>query len=237
MATSATTRHARALFAGIAPQYDWMGAVWSFGQDARWRRYMISALELSSGCRVLDVATGTGLVARQLVAGGANVVQVDASEPMIRAGSAVALRRGLTDRMSPVLARAEELPFRDAAFDALTFTYLLRYVDEPAATLRELARMVRAGGRVASLEFHVPEASWAKTAWRSYTRQVMPYVGAVISPSWAATARFLGPSIEEFYGTHPLARHFAWWNEAGLDDIRARTLSNGAAVVMSGHKR
>jgi demethylmenaquinone methyltransferase/2-methoxy-6-polyprenyl-1,4-benzoquinol methylase len=235
-ALTARTRHARELFAGIAPQYEWMGAVWSFGQDARWRRFMISTLDVSRGSRMLDVATGTGLVARELAARGADVVQVDPSEPMLRVAAATDRRRK-TRQMSAVLARAEDLPFPDGTFDGLTFTYLLRYVDEPATTVREMARVVRPGGRVASLEFHVPESSWAATVWRLYTRHVMPLVGAAVSPSWAATGRFLGPSVEEFYGAHPLAHHLAWWNDGGLDDVRARTLSNGAAVVTWGRKR
>ena len=237
-AVTARTRHARELFAGIAPQYEWMGSVWSFGQDARWRRFLVSTVGVSRrGSRILDVATGTGLVARELAARGADVVQVDPSEPMLRAGWAVTGGRAPTRRMWPVLARAEELPFPDGTFDGLTFTYLLRYVDDPATTVRELARVVRPGGRVASLEFHVPEATWAAAAWRLYTRRVMPLVGAAVSPSWSATGRFLGPSVEEFYGVHPLAQHFDWWHDAGIDDVRARTMSNGAAVVMWGRKR
>src|SRR5207249_3537029 len=82
------------------------------------------------------------------------------------------------------------LPFAAAGFAALTFTYLLRYVDDPAATMQELVRVVTPGGVIASREFHVPGTRWARAAWRPYTRYVMPLVGSVVSPAWASTARF-----------------------------------------------
>ena len=236
-ASSPRTRHARELFAGIAPQYQWMGAIWSFGEDARWRRFLVSRFDLAAGSSVLDVATGTGLVARRLATRGAHVVQLDPSEPMLRAGRKVTARRKLGRLLRPVLGRAEELPFADETFDGLTFTYLLRYVDDPAATVCELARVVRSQGLAASLEFHVPDQAWARSAWRLYTRGVLPTVGAAVSASWADTGRFLGPSVEGFYARYPLAHQFAWWHDAGFTDVRARTLSNGAAVVTWGRKR
>ena len=185
----------RQLFAGIAPEYEWMGAVLSFGQDPRWRRSLVSRVDAPRGASVLDVASGTGLVARALAARGYRVTSLDASEQMLRSGQPAGPR---------VVALAEGLPFADAGFAALTFTYLLRYVDDPAATMRELARVVTPGGVIASLEFHVPGARWARAAWRPYTRYVMPLVGSVVSPAWAGTARFLSRSIDGYWRAHPL---------------------------------
>src|SRR4051795_3260415 len=144
-------RHALDLFAGLPRGYDRMGAVLSFGQDPRWRRALLAAVDVRPGQRVLDVATGTGLVARELADRGAEVVGLDQSEDML----AVARRR-LGTRVTLVHGEAERLPFADAEFDALTFTYLLRYVDDPEATMRELARVVRPGGRIGMVEFGVP---------------------------------------------------------------------------------
>lgn len=223
---SARIRHARALFAGIAPEYRWMGAALSFGQDPRWRRYLVDRVRAPGGARVLDVASGTGLVARALEARSYGVIALDASEAMLRAGSGVR-----------VLARAETLPFADATFDALTFTYLLRYVDDAAATMAELARVVRPGGTVASLEFAVPEAWWAAPPWRGYTRAVMPAVGSIVSPAWAHTGRFLGPSIEDYWREHPLDDQLADWDAAGIGGVRWRRMSNGAAIVLWGRIR
>jgi demethylmenaquinone methyltransferase/2-methoxy-6-polyprenyl-1,4-benzoquinol methylase len=233
---STKTQHARRLFAGVAPQYGWMGAALSFGQDIRWRRALVSSVDALSGSVVLDVASGTGLVARELAGRGLRVVQLDPSEPMLRAGWRVTQQQRLGGSVAPVLGRAEELPFPDGSFDALTFTYLLRYVDDPASVMRELARVVRPGGAIASLEFHVPEAPLARAFWRFYTAKVMPGFGAVVSPSWAAAGRFLGPSIEGFYARHPLGQQLGWWFDARIDDVRARTMANGAAVVIAGRR-
>jgi demethylmenaquinone methyltransferase/2-methoxy-6-polyprenyl-1,4-benzoquinol methylase len=222
------TRHAQALFEGIAPEYEWMGGVLSFGQDPRWRRFLVSRVDAPRGASVLDVATGTGLVARALAARGYRVTGLDASEPMLRSGEAAGPR---------VVALAESLPFGDAGFAALTFTYLLRYVDEPAATMKELARVVTPGGVVASLEFHVPGARWARSAWRPYTRYVMPLVGSIVSPAWASTGRFLSRSIEEHWRVHPLQEQLSWWDAAGIGSVHTRTMSNGAAIVTWGLKR
>ena len=106
--------------------------------------------------------------------------------------------------MELIQGQAEALPFAEASFDALTFTYLLRYVDDPAATVRELARVVRPGGRVASLEFGVPPWLPARMAWRLYTAVGLPTLGRLASREWAEVGRFLGPSIRDFYERHPL---------------------------------
>lgn len=216
-----------------------MGAALSFGQDPRWRRFLVSRVTPPPGGMVLDVATGTGLVARSLAKARRDVriVGLDPSEPMLAAGATDAARTGIASRVRPVVGRAELLPFADETFDALTVTYLLRYVDDPAAVVGELVRVVRPGAVIASLEFGVPPATWARTAWRLYTRGVMPALGRLVSPAWAYTGRFLGPSIEGFWSAYPLERQLQWWEAAGMGQMRARRLSNGAAVVVWGTKR
>lgn len=234
---SPRVRHAETLFRGIAPEYGWMGALLSFGQDVRWRRAVVDAVRPRPGATVLDVASGTGLVARAIARRGARVVQLDPSLPMLEGGLVRTRASGLDGRIRAVAARAEEIPFADGAFDALTVTYLLRYVDDPAATVRELLRVVRPGGAIASMEFHVPPAVWARGAWRLYTGRVMPVIGTAVSPAWAATGRFLRPSIEGFYRRYPLPEQLEWWLAAGLEGIHARTMSNGAAVIVAGTRR
>jgi demethylmenaquinone methyltransferase / 2-methoxy-6-polyprenyl-1,4-benzoquinol methylase len=225
-------RHARTLFAGIAPEYEWMGAVLSFGQDARWRRTMVSKVNALPGSLILDVASGTGLVARELAARKRfRVVQLDPSEAMLRAGIPVTAEAGLAPQVRQTMGRAERLPFPDGTFDAVTFTYLFRYVDDPEATLRELVRVLRPGGTLACLEFSRPDDRTLHAGWWVYTRLVMPLIGAVVSPAWRYTGRFLGPSISGFYDRSPLPEQVRWWQAAGLRHVRTRVMSLGAGIV------
>jgi len=226
------------LFAGVAPQYSWAGAIMSFGQDARWRRVMVAKLGAVPGSLALDVAAGTGLVSRELAARRrVNVVSLDPSERMLRAGLPANDAAGLVGQIRPVLGRAEMLPFGDETFDALTFTYLVRYVEDPAATLRELARVVRPGGAIASLEFHVPQQPMLRAGWYAYTRGVLPVLGSFVSPQWRRTGTFLGPSISRLDQRAPLAEQVRWWQEAGIRHVRSVEMTLGAAVVMWGVKQ
>jgi len=222
---------ARSLFAGIAPEYERMGAVLSFGQDPRWRRFLVSRVNAIPGSWVLDAASGTGLVARELATRNLRVAALDPSPAMVRRGVEAVRAEGLEDRVHFLGGRAEELPFADETFDAVTFTYLLRYVADPAATVAELARVLRPGGVMASLEFHVPERAWAHAGWWLHTRAVMPTLGRAVSPGWYRTGRFLGRDVTEFYRRFPLPVQIRWWQEAGLRRIRTKRFSNGAAVV------
>jgi demethylmenaquinone methyltransferase / 2-methoxy-6-polyprenyl-1,4-benzoquinol methylase len=232
---SARKQQALQLFEELPGRYDELGAALSFYQDPRWRRAMVTAVAAGPQDRVLDVATGTGLVARDLAERyGCRVVGLDQSAPMLaRAGAKLAADPALAERIELVVAEAEALPFADAEFDHLTFTYLLRYVDDPAATLRELVRVVRPGGRVACLEFCVPRGLllWA---WRLYTRVGLPALGRLASREWFEVGRFLGPNIEGFYRRLPLDRQLRLWEEAGIGGVTARRMSLGGGVVIWG---
>jgi demethylmenaquinone methyltransferase/2-methoxy-6-polyprenyl-1,4-benzoquinol methylase len=224
------------LFAGLPRRYDAAGAVLSFGQDPRWRRAMVGAVAARPDERVLDVATGTGMVAIELVRRyGCSVVGLDQSREML-AGARAKLDREprLAERIELVAGEAESLPFADAEFDHLTFTYLLRYVDDPGATLRELARVVRPRGRIASLEFMLPPNRIARSLWDLYTRAAMPVIGRLISRDWYAVGRFLGPSITDLYRRLPLERQVELWRAAGIEDVQARVMSFGGGVVVWG---
>ncbi|HEY7255994.1 MAG TPA: class I SAM-dependent methyltransferase [Solirubrobacterales bacterium] len=237
MATARSPRkqHALQLFEELPSRYDEMGAALSFFQDPRWRRAMVAAVGARPDQRVLDVATGTGLVARSLVRSyGCRVVGLDQSAPMLaRARAKVASDSKLAGRVELVEGQAEEMPFADGEFDHLTFTYLLRYVDDPGATLRELARVVRPGGRVACLEFCVPQGIWL-WPWRLYTRVGLPALGRLASREWFDVGRFLGPSIEGFYERYPLERQLQIWDEAGIGGVRTRRMSLGGGIVIWG---
>ena len=223
---------AETLFAPLGPTYDRYASLLSFGQDPRWRRFLVSRVEAGRGDRVLDVATGTGAVALELVRQkGCAVVGVDRS-----AGMLAEARRRTNGAVELVEARADALPFADGEFDALTFTYLLRYVDDPAATLRELARVVRPGGTVAALEFAVPRGA-GRAAWELYVRAGLPAAGAAIRGGWREVGSFLGPSIRGFYDRWPLERQLDAWRAAGIGDVRTRRLSLGGGIVTWGRRR
>jgi demethylmenaquinone methyltransferase/2-methoxy-6-polyprenyl-1,4-benzoquinol methylase len=232
-------RHARALFAGLPRHYDRVGAVLSFGQDPRWRAALVHAMPAGPDDRVLDVATGTGMIAAALVRRtGCHVTALDQSPEMLAGLRArIAADPALAQRIEPLEGEAEALPFADASFDALTFAYLLRYVDDPVATLRELARVVKPGGTVGMVEFGVPPRPLLRALWRLYTRVGLPALGRLISRDWQEVGRFLGPSIEGLYERVPLPRLVALWEEAGLADVRVRRMSLGAGVVMTGVRR
>jgi len=229
---------APAIFLGIAPQYSWVGAVMSVGQDGRWRRELVSRIGGEPGPRILDVAAGTGLVSRALARRrpDARITSLDPSEAMLSVGAMQNASARLDPRIHPVLGRAESLPFPDETFDAVTFTYLLRYVEDAPATVRELARVLRPGGTLASLEFHAPDDPALRLGWRWYTRLVLPVIGAAVSPAWRDTGAFLGPSIERFVERAPLPEQARWWQAAGLRHVRSRVMSLGAGVVWSGEK-
>jgi len=214
-----------------------MGAVMSLGQDPAWRTFLVSRVNAIPGSWVLDAATGTGLVARRLARRNVRVVGLDQSQDMLRRGATAIAGTPYAGRVRFVRGRAERLPFADEAFDAVTFTYLLRYVDDPAATVAELARVLRPGGTMASLEFHVPDDPWLRAGWKAYTRAALPAIGWVVSPAWFKTSRFLGPNVEEFERRFPLPVQVRWWQEAGMRHIRTRVLGAGAGVVTWAVKR
>jgi demethylmenaquinone methyltransferase/2-methoxy-6-polyprenyl-1,4-benzoquinol methylase len=227
-----TALSARTLFAPLGPTYDRYSSLLSFRQDPRWRRFLVSRLDVGPGDTVLDVATGTGMVARELVRRtGCTVVALDQSPEML--ATAIARTRGLP--VTLVVGRAEALPFTDGEFDALTFTYLLRYVDDPAATMRELARVVKPGGTIAMLEFGLPRGVW-RPLWELWVRVGLPLAGRVISPGWHEVGRFLGPSIRGFWERLPEAKLLDLWRAAGIEDVHARRLSVGGGIVVWGRR-
>lgn len=227
-------RHALELFVGLPRHYDRMGAALSFGQDPLWRRALVRAVDPQPGQRVLDVAAGTGMVAVALARRCAcEVVALDQSEAMLHAARArVTSDPRLAEQVSFISGEAEHLPFADGEFDALTFTYLLRYVDNRRATMRELARVVKPGGRIGMVEFGVPSSPVLRALWRVHTRIGLPLLGRLVSSSWFEVGRFLGPSIEALYTAEPDL--VALWEAAGIRDVKLRRPSFGAGVVMCG---
>ena len=238
-APGALKREALELFAPLPRHYDRVAAILSFGQDPRWRRAMVDRIGAEPSNRVLDVATGTGLVARELVRRyGCEVAGLDQSPQMLaRAQARLNADEALARRVSLTQGEAERLPFGEAEFDHLTFTYLLRYVEDPGATMAELARVLKPGGRIASLEFAVPQRAVWRRLWQLYTRVGLPLLGSIVSSEWAHTGRFLATSIPDFYARCSMSRVVQLWEQAGIVEVRVRRMSLGGGVVMWGTKQ
>lgn len=228
---STPEQDAKRVFTGIAESYERVATVFSLGQDPRWRRALVEAIDARPTDRVLDVATGTGLVAQAVRDRfGCSVVGLDQSPDMLRVARA---RVGVYEAL--VEGSADHLPFDDESFDHVTFTYLLRYVDDPAATMRELARVVRPGGRIAMVEFGLPVGVW-QPLWRLYTRLGLPLGGRLVSAQWFRVGAFLGPSIERFHARNPADLLEAHWRQAGLEAVHVARMSLGGGIVMSATK-
>ena len=227
-------RFAQQLFQPLPRRYDALEAVLSLAQNGRWRREMLRHVAASRPAHVLDVATGTAGVAIALTrCTNAHVAGLDITPAMLQTARERIERAGVADAVQVVAGRAEELPFPDGEFDALTFTYLLRYVADPAATLRELARVLRPGAPVASLEFAVPDNSFWRAWWRVYTRAVLPLTGLLTGGRpWARVGRFLGPNIEAHYRRYPVDWTIRAFQDAGFVDVGVRRMSLGGGIVM-----
>ena len=234
MTATARKEHALGLFAGIATDYDRWAQVLSLGNYRRWHEVLVERLDVGPQSVVADVATGTAAVAIQIARRhGSSVIGIDQSEAMLARGRARIAEEGLDDRIELVRAEAESLPLDGGSVDALVHTYLLRYVDDPPAVLRELARVVRPGGQVVSLDFGVPDGAWYPPWW-AWTRLGLPVGGLLAGVGWYRTGRFLGPSIEGFWNQHPLGEVLAWWRDAGIGELRVQRLSVGGGVIIRG---
>jgi demethylmenaquinone methyltransferase/2-methoxy-6-polyprenyl-1,4-benzoquinol methylase len=233
--TSGPNRFARDLFRPLPARYDRLAEILSFGQNGRWRSAMVDRVLPAEGV-ILDVASGTAGVALQLSArSGARVVGVDLTEQMLREGHRRVAAAGKGERIGLLTGRAEQLPFPDRSFDALTFTYLLRYVRDPQATLAELARVLRPGGIMASLEFCAPDGMVWGPAWWAYTRLLLPAGGLALGGrEWYRVGRFLGPNISAHYRRYPVSWTVQAWQKAGFTEVGTRVMSLGGGLVMWG---
>ncbi len=231
-------RFAQDLFRPLPHRYDALEELLSLGQNRRWRREMIAHAASGAPHDVLDVATGTAGVALEVCRRtSASVTGIDITEAMLRQGRARVAQAGAAHRVRLLVGQAERLPFPDHSFDAMTFTYLLRYVADPAATLRELARVLKPGASIASLEFAVPPNPFWRFWWWAYTRTVLPVAGFILGGrEWKNVGRFLGPNISAHYRRYPVPWTVRAWTDAGFVEVGTRFMSLGGGLVMWARK-
>jgi len=216
-------------FAAIADHYDLLNTLLSFNQDRHWRRSTMSTLELKGSEILLDVATGTGKLARELergVGAGGRVVGIDFCEPMLRKA------QQQTDTVHLLLATSEGLPFPDNSFDGATIGFALRNVPDIEKTLRETTRVIKTGGKVACLEFSRPRHHIMQSLHRFYLLRVLPTIGWLVSGDREAYI-YLPRSIMEFPSAEQLK---AIMEKAGLQRVRFRFLTWGVVAVHVGTK-
>lgn len=236
---TAENAFAAGLFRRLPDRYDMLAEVLSLGQNGRWRRELVRHIAPAEPRMVLDVATGTAGVAIALAEQThAQVTGIDISTAMLDRGRGRVAAAGLEARIQLESGRAEELRFATGSFDAVSFTYLLRYVGDPEATIAELARALRPGGVMASLDFFEPPNPAWRAAWWLYTRLALPAAGFLLGgPAWWEVGRFLGPNISGHYRRWPLTRIMGAWEAAGMLGTQHRVMSLGGGLVMWGFKR
>ena len=219
-----------AMFDAIAPRYDLLNRLISLGVDQRWRRLTVEALRLDGTARVLDLATGTADLALQVarVHTGVSVVGLDPSPKMLEVGRLKVARAGLADRISLVEGDAQALPFPDGTFDGVCMAFGIRNVPDRARALREVARVTRAGGRIAVLELSEPRGGVMGALARFHVHRVVPAVGALLSG--AREYRYLERSIAAF----PAPEEFVEvMRGAGLREAEARRLTFGVCCLFT----
>jgi len=231
-------RFAQRLFAPLPRRYERLAELLSLGQNSRWRRAMVDHIVPDRPDLVLDVACGPAGVALQLAERtSADVIGIDLTFEMLRQGREAVAQSGRDAQVRLLAGRAEQMPFADATFDALTFTYLLRYVDDPQATLAELARVVKPGAMVANMEFLLPRSRFWRFWWWWYTRLLLPAGGWVTGGmEWYEVGRFLGPNISGHYRRYPLDWTVEAWRTAGFVGVGVRRMSLGGGLVMWGRR-
>ncbi len=231
---SSKKEEVRGMFDRIARRYDLLNRILSLGIDRLWRRRVVEEVRRVRPARILDLATGTGdlaiSLARRIPA--ARISGVDLSEKMLAEARRKVGARGLADRISLECGDAEHLAAADGSFDVATVAFGVRNFGDPDAGLREMARVLRPGGKVVVLEFSRPRNPFFRFVYEFYTFRILPLVGGAVSRDRKAYAYLPAsvrafPAPEEFVGM--LVR-------AGFPSCRTRSLSFGVAHIYIGEK-
>lgn len=211
----------RRMFDTVARRYDLTNDILSFGQDRRWRREVLAAVDPSYGDRVLDLAAGTGTSSQPFRDAGADVVPCDFSIGMLQVG------KKQLPHLPFTAGDGTKLPFRDATFDAVTISFGLRNIVDPAAGLAEMRRVTKPGGRLVVCEFSHPTWSPWRTVYIEYLMKALPAVARTVSSAPDAYV-YLAESIRAWPDQRGLADLIA---EAGWQRPQWRNLSGGIVAL------
>lgn len=229
--------YVRSLFSGIPAEYDALLGLLTLGQDRRWRGLVVEKASPDPQGFALDVATGTGLVVSEfaeLMQGKGLVVGVDLTLSMLQTAKGRLKTRGLHNRTAWVLARAENLPFKEECFASASISLALRNVSDAAKTLGEMARVTRRGGVVVSLDFARPRNILFSLFYYDYLLGLFPLVGRMVSKEWASTLSYLGRSILRARTGDQVARIMTM---EGLENAASMSLTWGVVCLVYGKKR
>ncbi|MCL6421780.1 demethylmenaquinone methyltransferase [Brachybacterium sp. JHP9] len=212
------------MFDSIAGRYDLMNDVAALGQVRSWRKAMVESLAIAPGDAVLDLAAGTGTSTAAIVEAGARALAADFSLGMMREG------RERQPHLPFVGADAQALPFADDSFDSAVISFALRNVQDPRRSLREMARVVRPGGRVVVCEFSTPVLKPFRAVYEKYLLRALPAIAGRLSSS-ADAYDYLAESILEWPSQEELVQ---WLGAAGLEQVQYRNLTGGIVALHRG---
>lgn len=226
----------RRMFGEIAGRYDLLNRLLSGGIDHYWRRRTVRLAPPQGDAPILDLCTGTGDLA--LAYGRASqsavrIVGADFCHPMLVIGGQKAARSACGDRIAFVEADATELPFAADEFQIVSVAFGLRNVSDPQRGLAEMVRVCRPGGRVAVLEFSMPQRQPLRGMYRWYFRHVLPRIGQALARNRQSAYNYLPASVEQFPSGAALA---AWMESAGLHDVKRFPMTLGIATLYLGTK-
>lgn len=224
----------REMFDTIAPRYDFLNRLLSFGIDRRWRKFAVKQIKFEDKGKILDVATGTADVALQIAAvtpSSVSITGIDFSEQMIELGKVKVKNSSYATRITLQVAPCEAIPFSDNTFDSATIAFGIRNVVDRFAGLKEMNRVLKTGGRVVILEFSNPKSKFFKALYNFYFLKILPVIGGLFSQFNAY--KYLPDSVLEFPSQKEFEEIMA---EAGFSNICHHILTLGIATVYVGEK-
>jgi demethylmenaquinone methyltransferase/2-methoxy-6-polyprenyl-1,4-benzoquinol methylase len=231
---TARREEVRRMFASIVGRYDLLNRLLSLRRDVYWRRFAVALGQIPRGGDVLDVCAGTGDVALEIVrqGSGARVIAVDNCEPMLIRGLHKARKANAADQVRFTVAPAEELPFADATFDRAFVAFGVRNIADRRRGLREMARVLKPGGRAIILEFSTPSSPLFGPLYRFYSHRILPWIGGLLSGNRAAY-EYLPASVDGFPSPEGLQ---ALMEDAGFIDVSVVHLTFRIVTVHQGRK-